>query len=312
MPQWTAEIVVGEPLARHLLREQFPSLEARSLRLLASGWDNTVWLADEAWAFRFPRREIAVPLVERELAALPHVAAMLPLAVPVPRFVGEPSESYPWPFLGCELLPGRELGSVDVDSAGEIAIAGAVGRFLRALHSEEALAELPHPERVPVDPNGRADMTVRVPRTREVLTRLAEQRVWVPPAEAESILGSAESLGPSDSRALVHGDLHFRHVLVDRGRASGVIDWGDVCIADPCVDLQLVWSSFGEDARDAFVAEYGPIPEERLLRARVLALFLNGILALYGRDEGQPVIERASLAGLERTMRPWRRPRIGV
>jgi aminoglycoside phosphotransferase (APT) family kinase protein len=154
-------------------------------------------------------------------------------------------------------------------------------------------------------------MAVRVPRTREVLAQLDERGLWRAPAEARRLLESAESLAPSETPALVHGDLHFRHVLVDRGRASGVIDWGDVCLADPSVDLQLVWSFLEGEARDAFVAGYGPIPEERLLRARVLALSLNGILALYGHDEGQPEIERAALAGLERTMRPWRRPRIG-
>ena len=311
MPQWTAEIVVDEPLARRLLREQFPSLEARALRLLATGWDNTVWVVDESWAFRFPRREVAVPLVEREVAVLPHVAPIVPLAVPVPRFVGTPTRSYPWPFLGSQLLPGRELGSVVVDGAAATAIATALARFLRALHLQEVLAAVASTVRLPEDPNGRADMTVRVPRTRELLRRLAEQGIWRAPAEAERLLESAESLGPSEPPVLVHGDLHFRHVLVDRGRASGVIDWGDVCFADPAVDLPLVWSVFEGEAREAFVAEYGPIPEERLIRARVLALFLNGILALYGRDEGQPGIERASRAGLERTMRPWQRPRIG-
>jgi aminoglycoside phosphotransferase (APT) family kinase protein len=311
VPQWTAEIAVGEPLARHLLREQFPSLETRSLRLLATGWDNTVWVVDERWAFRFPRREVAVPLVEREVAVLPHLAPLPPLAVPVPRFVGRPSDSYPWPFLGGELLPGRELGSVNLDGAGEIAIAEALARFLLALHSQEALSALPDPDLLLADPNGRADMAVRVHRTREVLAQLDERGLWRAPAEARPLLESAESLAPSETPALVHGDLHFRHVLVDRGRASGVIDWGDVCLADPSVDLQLVWSFLEGEARDAFVAGYGPIPEERLLRARVLALSLNGILALYGHDEGQPEIERAALAGLERTMRPWRRPRIG-
>ncbi|TML74539.1 MAG: hypothetical protein E6G11_00855 [Actinobacteria bacterium] len=84
VPEWIAEIVVDEPLARLLIREQLASLAVRSLRRLAAGCDNTVWLADDRWAFRFPRREIAVPLVESELAVLPYVESILPLAVPAP------------------------------------------------------------------------------------------------------------------------------------------------------------------------------------------------------------------------------------
>ena len=56
VPEWSPEIVVDEPLARRLLRTQFPELELASLRLAGEGWDNTAWLVDERWLFRFPRR----------------------------------------------------------------------------------------------------------------------------------------------------------------------------------------------------------------------------------------------------------------
>jgi aminoglycoside phosphotransferase (APT) family kinase protein len=39
---------------------------------------------------------------------------------------------------------------------------------------------------------------------------------------------------------LCHGDLHVRHLLVDGdGSAAGVIDWGDLCLADAAVDLSI-------------------------------------------------------------------------
>ena len=69
MPEWDADFDVDEALARSLIEEQFPRLDASSARLVGSGWDNAVWLVEEKWAFRFPRREIAVPLVARELAS---------------------------------------------------------------------------------------------------------------------------------------------------------------------------------------------------------------------------------------------------
>jgi aminoglycoside phosphotransferase (APT) family kinase protein len=300
VPQWSAEIVVGEPLAKHLLREQFPSLEARTLRLLAAGWDNTVWVVDEKWAFRFPRREIAIPLVEREAAVLPSLEPILPLAIPVPRYLGKPSEAYGWPFLGSELLPGRELGSSSFDDTHEVDMAVALGRFLRILHAAGTLKAAPDPGRLPTDPNGRADMTLRIPRARESLAALAETGLWEAPREANRVLDAAAPLPPSRARSLVHGDLHFRHVLVEDGRVTGVIDWGDVCIADPSLDLQLVWSFFSARARAAFLEEYGDVPREREVRARVLGLSLNAILALYGHDESLPDVERTALASLDR------------
>src|SRR5438093_13481464 len=133
MPDWTAGLVVDERLARRLLA-QFPELEIESLRPFAEGWDYTIWLVNERWTFRFPRREIAVPGVRREIAVLPELAPLLPIPVPVPVFVGEPAEGFPWPFFGSALLPGRELADADLEDAARLEVGRALARFRRVLH----------------------------------------------------------------------------------------------------------------------------------------------------------------------------------
>jgi aminoglycoside phosphotransferase (APT) family kinase protein len=298
--EWAAEIEVGEPLVRHVLAEQF-ELEPGSLRLFAEGWDNSVWLADETWAFRFPRRRIALPGVERELAVLPRLAPLLPVPVPVPRFVGRPSEHYPWPFFGARLLPGREPEDSAPAEADRGGLASALGSFLRVLHAPSLAAAVDPDGRLPVDFNRRADMSARVPRAREQLAVLERLGLWQAPRLVERLLAEAERLPPPAAEAVVHGDLHFRHVLVEDGAVTGVIDWGDVCRADPAVDLQLVWSFLPPGAREPFLRAYGPASDEQLLRARVLALSLCAALAAYGRHESLPQVEDEALAGLRRT-----------
>jgi aminoglycoside phosphotransferase (APT) family kinase protein len=287
---------------RGLLAEQFPALDASSARLLGEGWDNSVWVVEERWAFRFPRREIAVPLVERELAVLPRVASRLPAPVPRPVHVGRPSERYPWPFFGCELLAGVEPCDAELGEPDRVELGVELGSFLRALH-DSATREAADAERaLHVDPNRRADMAVRVPRTRAQLGELERLGSWSASEEVEPLLRDAEMLAPAADEVLLHGDLHVRHVLVERGRLSGVIDWGDVCAGDPAIDLALYWSLLSPDGRAAFVAGYGPLPGERLLRARVLSLSLCAILALYARDVGHASLEREALMGLDRTL----------
>jgi aminoglycoside phosphotransferase (APT) family kinase protein len=90
-PAWTAERVVTAGEAAALLRRQFPALRAASVEPLAEGWDRPVHVVDGRWAFRFPRRAMALPGVAREVAVLPSIAAALPLPVPVPAFAGVPS-----------------------------------------------------------------------------------------------------------------------------------------------------------------------------------------------------------------------------
>ena len=96
-------------------------------------------------------------------------------------------------------------------------------------------------------------------------------------------------------------DLHFRQVLVDDGTSpSGVIDWVDVCRSDPAIDLSMLWSYLPLEGRETFLAEYGAVSDEQLLRARVIALSLSAALAHYGHHEGFWAVEREALSGLAR------------
>ena len=79
---------------------------------------------------------------------------------------------------------------------------------------------------------------------------------------------------------ICHGDLHARHVLLAEDLTiSGIIDWGDLCVADPAVDLSIAFGAFEGPSRQAFFASYGPIDGVRDLRARALAVSLNALLA---------------------------------
>jgi aminoglycoside phosphotransferase (APT) family kinase protein len=294
--EWDAEIVVDAALVRALLAEQFPDLDAGSARPLGLGWDNSVWAVEERWAFRFPHRAIAIPGVRRELDVLPRLAPLLPVRVPAPAFVGESSDRFPWPFFGAPLLAGEEAAEAELGDEARARVGAELGSFLRVLHGAELDVDLP------ADPLGRADMSVRVPRTRARLEEVEELGLWTLPATADVLLAEASALSPAEPTALVHGDLHFRHVLVDGGRLAGVIDWGDMCRADSSIDLLLYWCFLPPAARPAFLAAYGPATDEQLLRARVLALFMCGALLLYARQEGFAPIEAEARAGLERTL----------
>jgi aminoglycoside phosphotransferase (APT) family kinase protein len=299
---WQEEIRVDEPLARRLI-EGATELRPTSLRLLAAGWDNAVWVADDFWAFRFPQREKGVPGFRRELEILPRLASLLPLPIPAPVFIGEPVDGYPWPFTGARLLRGEELGAARLDDEARVRIAGPLARFLRRLHSPEVV-EAAGAESLPFDFNRRTDMAARGQVARSNLADLDRLGIWLAPPAVVRLLDDALELPPPEPPVLVHGDLHFRHVLVDRAGLAGVIDWGDVCRADPTVDLSLVWSFFPPEGRTAFLDEYGEVTEAQELRARVLGLSLCAALAGYGHDTGSTAVKREALAGLERLAGP--------
>src|SRR3954468_14362555 len=59
------------------------------------------------------------------------------------------------------------------------------------------------------------------------------------------------SLSGRTCRSL-HGDLHPANLLVESDRLCGVIDFGDLCVGDPAVDLVSGWMLFPPPARDVF------------------------------------------------------------
>ncbi|MFT4187873.1 MAG: phosphotransferase [Aeromicrobium sp.] len=285
MTQWTPERVVTLAEAERLTGESDP-------RLLGEGWDNTV-VAHRRLAFRFPRRSLALAGVEREIAWLPRLAERLPSPVPVPATTGAFGDP-PWPFWGHELLPGEELARrPDVDRA---AVAAQLGGFLRTLH------DLPHDlaAPLPVDPNRRADATDRAARARELLAVLVADGVVEGDERREEWLARADAASV-ERRPLVvsHGDLYARHVLIDGDRITGVIDWGDVCLAPASVDLSVAFSLFDGADREAFWTAYGDIDPLTEVRARTMAVFSG---AAYAHDLGDDVLLAEAVHGLARAV----------
>ena len=326
--QWTAEFDVTSELAADLIREQFPDLAARQVTLLATGWDNTAFLVDGQWLFRFPRRQIALPGVRREITVLPRLAVRLPLPVPDPQFAGQPSSRYPWPFFGARRLPGEELADSGLADSRRAGAAVSVGHFLRALH-DPGLVTIVADAGLPVDPMRRASPPVRASRAREVLDRLAQSGIWPGDSEVSRLLdqadrgsgadlpdraasradaggtGPAAGLTPGSGQLVVcHGDLHVRHLLVARdGSAAGVIDWGDLCLADPAVDLSIGYFGLAGRARADLLTAYGrPVSAQRELAARTCAISLAASLAEYAADDGRVLLLRECMAGLRRAV----------
>ena len=301
-PLWMPERVVTAGDAALALADQFPELLGAHVVQLAEGWDNTVHVVNDVWAVRFPRRARVLEGLRREMAWLPLLAPLLPLPIPVPELLGEPivpDDTSNWPFWGARLLPGVELCDAELPDGQRGELAADVGRFLRVLHQvtpAEVLAE-----QLPIDPGRRSDPSFRVPMARQQMDLLAQAGVWVPHAQVEALLAAAEKLGGTTADlVLSHGDLHLRHLLVLGNRASAIIDWGDMCLADPAVDLSIAFCAFAGNDRQRLFDEYGPLPPDRELRARALAIMLGAVLAEYALRVDRPALLRESLAGIVR------------
>lgn len=292
---WEGERVVTLEMARGLLESQFPSLMPLSVEPIASGWDNTAFRVNQDLLFRFPRRDVAVPAMKVEIRLLPKLQG-LPLRVPIPTYVGEPSQAYDWPWAGYAQLPGRPAYQVTLTEEERTRLAEPMASFVRALHTLSVDDEWD----VPGDSWGRFDLNTRVPQIRSYLDKLRSQGLISTTVNFEFILESVSNLPPHTRPTLTHADLDARHWFIEGNELVGVIDWGDVHLGNPAVDLMTPWTFLHPEAREVFWETYGLATKEMKQWARFRALNQSVVTAVYGADVNDVELLRESLGALER------------
>lgn len=295
---WEAEVSLAPQVALELIREQCLIPKASKIAVLGAGWDNTAFLIDDQWIFRFPRRQIAVGLIEREYCILPKIAPCLPLAIPFPTMRGKPTERFPWPFTGYQKLLGTTACHVSLTDIERTALARPLAHFLRALHSTPKTVG--ESCKLSSNPFTGVNQEKLQAGTRLNLEQLLELGLLEDTTVFYQLLDSVPRYELSNRTVICHGDCYVRHLLLnDRKELSGVIDWGDVHLGDPAIDLAIAHSLLPAQAHPLFRQTYGEISDDTWGLARLRALYSSTMLAIYGHHAGDVVIAREGYRTME-------------
>ncbi len=136
-----AETEITADLVTELLRDQHPALAGLPVTLGARGWDNQLWRLGDELAVRLPWvGQEADRLLLKEHAWLPRLAPCLPLPVPLPQRLGEPSPRFPRPWIVTTWVPGEPADRAPAIRGA--AAADTLAAFLKALH-QPAPADAP-------------------------------------------------------------------------------------------------------------------------------------------------------------------------
>ncbi|WP_248929180.1 aminoglycoside phosphotransferase family protein [Paenibacillus hamazuiensis] len=296
---WDAEWNIAEELALRLIGSQFPQLLSLKIRHLGYGWDNTVFRVGDEYVFRFPRRTAAVRLIKTEMNILPKLEGVIRLPYPKPIFFGKEHEEYPAPFLGYPYLPGRfPIGLTDGQRASSTA---ALAQFLKSLHA--------FPVHIAVE-NGiehdHRNLTDVASRKKKMLGFLSDLAPHLRADEHRAIADYLDRLQTdrvTPKGVFLHGDLHFKNILVDEsGAISGIIDWGDMNIGHPACDLNIAYSFLPPFARSDFFSEYGEVDEETKVLARLIAVYIPMLILLQAIDQGDENTANEARANIARAL----------
>jgi aminoglycoside 2''-phosphotransferase len=246
------------------LHTAFPDLRLSGLQLVDTGFGSIVVGTSDGVIIRVGRTAAAARGHAVELLALPVLAPMLPIAVPVPVHYCPPGPQVPFGAIGYQRLAGRQCQpGTATETTGR-----QLGSFLAALHQIDAhapgLAALPGPE--DVWQQWLALRKSAEPVVRRLMTTRENQRLdrWWDRLLADPRMRHYQP-------AVRHGDLWYGNLLIrEHGAISGVLDWEMAAIADPAQDLALaryVGARFTGTVVEAYRSSGGPFDRQTQYRA---------------------------------------------
>ncbi len=281
-----SELEIDATLVHRLLKDQHPDLAHLPIHLIDAGWDNAMFRLGDQLSVRLPRRKVAATLIENEQTWLPLLANQLPIPVPNPYRLGNPTQEYPWRWSVLPWLPGQTADQEEPNATQ----AKLFASFLRSLH-------VPAPCNAPKSPVRGVPLSHRAVSVEERMQRLKIKTNLMTP-QIRNTWNIALNTPVDVPAKWLHGDLHARNVLVQNGVITGIIDWGDMTAGDIATDLASIWMLFfDQNVRQQAIAEYANISEATLQRAKGWAI-LFGVMLL---DTGLVDHPRHALMG-ERTL----------
>lgn len=296
---WDAEWEISEEMASKLICSQFPLLASKKIKKMGHGWDNTVFRVGREYVFRFPRRKIAINALRMEGRILPKLVDYFSIPYSLPMFYGEADYDYPSPFLGYSYLSGDSpIGLTDDQRALS---ATALAQFLKGLHTFPV--KVARENGIQSDHRNLTDIGMRKEKMQRFITNISSH---LTKKEYDDLLIYLEQLKMDrvgQEYVLLHGDLHFKNMLVDKsGKVSGIIDWGDVNIGHPACDLNVVYSFLPPYARSNFFKEYGAVSEDTKTLARLIAIYIPLLILMQAIEEKDERLVVEAKANINRAL----------
>lgn len=266
LPDTTSAAIV-----RALLASSLPDLSTKKLRLVLAGEDFDTWEVAGA-VVKFPKASADSVKLDREVAIADLLAERLGPLVPAVRAVAAAGTEYPF----CSVVFERARGRPGQTREGQMvrpkpwartSLARDVAAALSSLHNTPLKrARAAGAKKRPLDLDAMMDVNQEAIARASRVAGNTVDRFLVDPLPAV-----ARGQG---AWALCHGDVTGEHLYVseDGGRLTGIVDWADLAITDPAVDLAglVIW--LGEGFLQAVLGLYkGPADEGTFARSLFLA-----------------------------------------
>jgi aminoglycoside phosphotransferase (APT) family kinase protein len=232
-------------VAARLVATQFPKwADLPVVPVALDGWDNTTFRLGKDLSVRLPSHDAYVAQIEKEHQWLPVLAPQLPLEIPEPVALGEPTVEFPRPWSIYRWIEGEHATAQRVSDPETFA--ADIAGFLAALYAIDS-SDGPLPGAHNFLRGG--PINAYDGETREALRLLSDE---IDADAATEVWDAAVAAGWDRAPVWVHGDVTAANLLVVEGRLRAVIDFGCAAVGDPACDLVMAWTFFSGQSTEVF------------------------------------------------------------
>lgn len=248
-----------------IVNKRFPNIDNNKIQVFDDGWDYVVIVVNSELAFRFPRREDYAKTLPIEVNFLELFVDKSP--VRVPKMTNQKDETTGISYVSYRFIPGVQFTKSISSTFSKdelLAVAKQLGTFLAVIHSfpvEEA-KQLGIQQIDSFDSWQKRLTKIK----KEVFPHIDEnEQKWII-VLFENFL---ETIAKTPIKSvLTHSDIMPEHIIVDpkTHTLSGIIDFGDILIADPAHDFTFL-ARYGQDFLNESYKSYA-LPRDQTFEKR--------------------------------------------
>lgn len=242
------------------IKEHFPKLRFKESKLITCGFDHVILVLDNKYIFRFPKDNHYKKKIKIEMDLLGQLKSKTKVAIPNYQFVPKDKT-----FGGYKLIPGKRLTKTAfnrLNKKPQKKIAVQIGNFLTALHK----FSLKKAKRI-----GLIHAWTIADRIKEFYKR--KKYVYFPLSTKEktyvqNFIKKWASLSVPKNLSVIHDDFIGDHILINKEKLGGVIDFGDSALGDPANDFAWLWIYGKEFVNNVYYSYNGHKDKNFLKRSR--------------------------------------------
>lgn len=243
-----------------IVKKAFPDISDEKTQIFDDGWDYVVIVVNSEVAFRFPRRQDYAKTLPVEVNFLKQFSGRSPVNIPQLKYQKDKETGIS--YVMYDFIPGVQFTKSVSNTFSKdelLAVAKQLGTFFTVIHS----FSLEEAKQLGIQQiNSFDSWQKRLTKIRkEVFPHISKgERQWVVNL-FEDFLKTIKKI-PIKS-LLTHSDIMPEHIIVDSKthKLSGIIDFGDILIADPAYDFTFL-ARYGRDFLNEVYKNYGLLRDE--------------------------------------------------